>query len=213
MEFTEHILERYAERIQDKKNRNEIKTFVAQNRDRIKNNIQKLFDSAEFLCTTKIKDHNITNFYVNKDGWVLISDKENKKLITLYKVDLFLGSDFNKYYIEKMTEDIKSKMEEYTEFENTIEIQKAERVTERKEIESGISGLKAQIKWQEENLKLLEQQDKEAEAHLKVKKQEVQQQIENFVGARIFELFFKKFCQELDKGKNICYNTNTIKNI
>ena len=86
-----------------------------------------------------------------------------------------------------MTEDIKSKMEEYTEFENTIEIQKAERVTERKEIESGISGLKAQIKWQEENLKLLEQQDKEAEAHLKVKKQEVQQQIENFVGARIFE--------------------------
>ena len=187
MEFTEHILERYAERIQDKKNRNEIKTFVAQNRDRIKNNIQKLFDSAEFLCTTKIKDHNIPNFYVNKDGWVLISDKENKKLITLYKVDLFLGSDFNKYYIEKMTEDIKSKMEEYTEFENTIEIQKAERVTERKEIESGISGLKAQIKWQEENLKLLEQQDKEAEAHLKVKKQEVQQQIENFVGARIFE--------------------------
>ena len=47
--------------------------------------------------------------------------------------------------------------------------------------------MKAQIKWQEENLKLLEQQDKEAEAHLKVKKQEVQQQIENFVGARIFE--------------------------
>ena len=110
MEFTEHMLERYAERIQEKKGKNEIKSFVAQNRKKIEENIQKLFDSAEFLCTTKIKEHNITNFYVNKNGWVLIADKENKKLITLYKVDLFLGTDFNKYYIEKMTEDIKNKM-------------------------------------------------------------------------------------------------------
>ena len=81
MEFTEHILERYAERIQEKTKKNEIKQFVAQNRDRIKSNIQKLFDSADFLCQTKIKDHNVTNFYVNKNGWVLISDKDNKKLM------------------------------------------------------------------------------------------------------------------------------------
>ena len=56
MEFTEHILERYAERIQEKTKKNEIKQFVAQNRDRIKSNIQKLFDSADFLCQTKIVD-------------------------------------------------------------------------------------------------------------------------------------------------------------
>ena len=187
MEFTEHILERYAERIQDKTKKNEIKQFVAQNRDRIKTNIQKLFDSADFLCQTKIKDHNVTNFYVNKDGWDLISNKENKKLITLYKVDLFLGTEFNKYYIEKMTEDIKKKMEEYENLEYDIELEKENRANERKECEAGISSYKTQIKWLEENIKLSEQQDKEADARLKVKKDEVQKQIENFVGARIFE--------------------------
>lgn len=187
MEFTEHILERYAERIQDKKSKNEIKSFVAQNRDMIQTNIQKLFDSAEFLCQTKIKDHNITNFYVNKNGWVLITDKDDKKLITLYKVDLFLGTDFNKYYIEKMTEDIKNKMECYKALENEITQEKEVRDKDRKECEAGISSYKTQIKWLEENIKLSEQQDREADARLKVKKDEVQQQIENFVGARIFE--------------------------
>lgn len=187
MEFTEHILERYAERIQDKQGKNEIKSFVAQNRDRIKNNIQKLFDSSEFLCTTKIKDHNVTNFYVNKDGWVLISDKENKKLITLYKVDLFLGTEFNKYYIEKMTEDIKEKMAGYDNLKQLEDENKEKRTKERKECESQISSYKTQIKWLEENIKLSEQQDKEADARLKVKKDEVQTQIENFVGARVFE--------------------------
>ena len=83
MEFTEHVLERYAERIQDKKGKTEIKSFVAQNRDRIKDNIQKLFDSSTFLCGQKMKDHNFAYFYVNKDGWVLIVDKDRKKIITL----------------------------------------------------------------------------------------------------------------------------------
>lgn len=187
MEFTEHILERYAERIQEKKGKNEIKSFVAQNRKKIEENIQKLFDSAEFLCTTKIKEHNITNFYVNKNGWVLISDKENKKLITLYKVDLFLGTDFNKYYIERMTEDIKNKMKDYENIEYEIELDKEKRQEERKQCESEIASLKTRIKWLEENINLSTQQDKEADARLKVKKDEVQQQIENFVGARIFE--------------------------
>ena len=187
MEFTEHILERYAERIQDKKGKNEIKSFVAQNRKKIEENIQKLFDSAEFLCTTKMKDHNITNFYVNKNGWVLISDKENKKLITLYKVDLFLGTDFNKYYIERMTEDIKNKMKSYEDIEYEIELDKEKRQEERKQCESEIASLKTRIKWLEENICLSTQQDREADARLKVKKDEVQQQIENFVGARIFE--------------------------
>ena len=56
-----------------------------------------------------------------------------------------------------------------------------------KECEAEISSLKTRIKWLEENIKLYEQQNSESDARLKVKKDEVQQQIENFVGARIFE--------------------------
>lgn len=187
MEFTEHSIERYVERVQEKQGKNEIKTFVAQNRDRIETNLQKLYDSAEFLCQTRIKEHNVTNFYVNKNGWVLITDKDDKKLITLYKVDLFLGTDFNKYYIEKMTQDIKEKMSAYSYLEQLEEENKKKRNEDIKECEAEISSLKTRIKWLEENIKLYEQQNSESDARLKVKKAEVQQQIENFVGARIFE--------------------------
>ena len=68
-----------------------------------------------------------------------------------------------------------------------IELDKEKRQEERKQCESEIASLKTRIKWLEENINLSTQQDKEADARLKVKKDEVQQQIENFVGARIFE--------------------------
>ncbi len=187
MEYTEHVLERYAERIQDKKGKNEIKSFVAQNRDRIKENIQKLFDSSEYLCGQKIKDHNFTHFYVNKDGWVIIVDKDQKKFITLYKVDLNLGNDFNKVYIEKMVSDIKLKMAELDEIQIKV---LEEKEINKKIIEENncqIRDMKEQIKWLEDSIKTIEQRNHELDSESTVKQRELFNQIENFVGARIFE--------------------------
>lgn len=187
MEYTEHVLERYAERIQDKKGKNEIKSFVAQNRDRIKDNIQKLFDSSDYLCGQKIKDHNFTHFYVNKDGWVIIVDKDKKKFITLYKVDLNLGNEFNKIYIEKMTSDIMTKTDELDSLQLEILNEKEEnkQTIEKNELE--IRDLKEQIKWLEDTNKTLTQRNSELDSKTKVKQRELFNQIENFVGARIFE--------------------------
>lgn len=187
MECTEHILERYAERIQEKKGKNEIKTFVAQNRDRIKENINKLFDSSEYLCGQKIKEHNFTHFYVNKDGWVLLTDKDKNKLITLYKIDLNLGTEFNKTYIEKMTNDILSKIEKLDELELEILNQKEQHKEAIENNNTEIKYLKDQIKWLEEANNLCSQQDRELDAKFKVQQREVFNQIENFIGARVFE--------------------------
>ena len=187
MEFTEHILERYAERIQDKEGKTEIKSFVAQNRDRIQQNIEKLFESSTYLCGAKIKEHNFTHFYVNKDGWVIIVDKDKKKLITLYKVDLELGSDFNKMYIEKMTANILEKVSalEQKEQEN-IE----QRTMSNSQIENNtaqIKELKEQIKWLEEQNNLLTQERVTQESALTVQRRELYNQIEKFIGAKVFE--------------------------
>lgn len=187
MEFTEHVLERYAERIQDKKGRTEIKSFVAQNQDRIKENIQKLFDSSTYLCGAKIKEHNFTHFYVNKDGWVIIVDKDKNKFITLYKVDLDLGSDFNKVYIEKMTENILEKVANLEEQENIVQTHKTDSAKEIEDNNSQIKTLKEQIKWLEEQNNLLSQQRTTEDSALAVQRRELYTQIEKFIGAKVFE--------------------------
>lgn len=187
MEFTEHVLERYAERIQDKGSRNDIKSFVAQNREMIQDNILKLFNSAEYLCGDKIKVHNFTHFYVNKDGWVIIVDKDKKKIITLYKIDLKCSSNLNKLYIDEMTSNIRQEIEEI----EALELQMQENNEEvRKNIvdnNNEIATLKKQIQWLEEQNKTLEQNSKEKDAELKFKQKELHNRIEDFVGARIFE--------------------------
>ena len=187
LECTEHILERYAERIQDKKGKTEIKSFVAQNRDRIKDNIQKLFDSSEYLCGQKIKEHNFTHFYVNKDGWVLITDKDKNKLITLYKVDLNLGSELNKLYIEKMITDIKGKINDLDNLELYIINHKEINKTEKEANDAEIKELKEKIKFLEETNTLYAQKEKQMDAEFQVEQRKLFNQIEGFIGARVFE--------------------------
>ena len=101
IEFTEHVLERYVERTMDKSG-NEIKQFLAQNEEQVKQQILKLYQYSEPFWYGKNKEHNYTYFRINKNGWLIVVDRNKTKLITLYKIDLGLGEDFNKQYISEM---------------------------------------------------------------------------------------------------------------
>ena len=122
--FTNHILERFVERTMNKVG-NEIKQYLAQNTDKVKEKLLLLYNSAELLWSGKVKEHNFTHFYINKDGWIIVVDKDGKKLITVYKADLELDSEFNKMYVER----IKCKVQEM----NKILIQKEEEMNSQKE--------------------------------------------------------------------------------
>ena len=77
--FTNHILERFVERTMNKTG-NELKQYLAQNDKFVKEKLLLLYNSADLLWSGKIKDHNFTHFYINKDGWIIVVDKEGKKL-------------------------------------------------------------------------------------------------------------------------------------
>ena len=104
--FTNHILERFVERTMNKTG-NELKQYLAQNDKFVKEKLLLLYNSADLLWSGKIKDHNFTHFYINKDGWIIVVDKEGKKLITVYKADLELDSEFNKMYVERIKNKVK----------------------------------------------------------------------------------------------------------
>ena len=116
MSFTvsKHAKERYAERIMNKEDLWDINYFVNQNEEKIIKDITKMLEYGEVIYSGKQKDNkgreNTVDVY-RKDCWILLVDKCTKNVITLYKVDLGCGDDFNVEYVTRMVEKIHTAMD------------------------------------------------------------------------------------------------------
>ena len=183
--FTNHILERFVERTMNKVG-NEIKQYLAQNTDKVKEKLLLLYNSAELLWSGKVKEHNFTHFYINKDGLIIVVDKDSKKLITVYKADLELDSEFNKMYVER----IKCKVQEM----NKILIQKEEEMNSQKEynkkqietLSAENIDLKDKIEYNNAMINSLKQSDEISLKEYSLLEKDLQHKIEKFVNAKVF---------------------------
>lgn len=113
-----HAKQRYSERIMGKDDTVEINRFITLNEDKIKTDINKMIEYGELIyrgkSAAKNGKNNMLDVYL-KDCWVVLVDKSAGVVVTLYKIDLELGDDFNKTYISKMLEKLnvsKAKLEE-----------------------------------------------------------------------------------------------------
>jgi hypothetical protein len=108
-----HAKQRYAERIMGKED-TDINRFVTLNEDKIKTDINKLINYGQLIYSGKQSQKdgkgNIVDVFL-KDCWVVIADSRIKNVITLYKIDLGLGDEFNKTYISKMMEKLNANKE------------------------------------------------------------------------------------------------------
>lgn len=185
IEFTQHVLERYVERTMDKTS-SEIKQFLAQNEDKVKEQILKLYQYSEPFWYGKNKDHGYTYFRINKNGWLIVIDRNKNKLITLYKIDLGLGEDFNKQYITAMTETVKDKTQEIEncreDYQNTVS--NNNNVIE--ELKSQNDIMQAQIKANNDTIEMLGKNADIKLQKINIKEQELKAKIEKFVGAKMF---------------------------
>ena len=165
---------------------NEIKQYLAQNTDKVKEKLLLLYNSAELLWSGKVKEHNFTHFYINKDGWIIVVDKDGKKLITVYKADLELDSEFNKMYVER----IKCKVQEM----NKILIQKEEEMNSQKEynkkqietLSAENIDLKDKIEYNNAMINSLKQSDEISLKEYSLLEKDLQHKIEKFVNAKVF---------------------------
>lgn len=103
--ISKHAEERYAERIMDKDNKNDINRFIVENKDKIKTDINKMINYGECIYIGKQSQKdgkgNVLNVYL-KDCWVLLVDIKSEVVVTLYKIDLGLDEEFNKTFVSKM---------------------------------------------------------------------------------------------------------------
>lgn len=186
MTFTNHILERFVERTMNKTGI-ETKQYLAQNEDKVKEQILKLYEYSELFWYGKIKDHNFAYFTINRDGWVFVIDKNKTTLITVYKVDLGLSTEFNKQYIQEIKNYVELELEGIFKMKDAYNNNSIDNSETIDTIRENIKTLKTQIALYESQVKLIEDKQKIDVDAISLKEKQLQQKIEKFIGAKIFE--------------------------
>lgn len=125
LKLSNHAKERYSERIMDKDNKADINVFIQKNEQKIKEDIFKMITYGELLYSGRpTVDYNKQPVDIFlKDTWVIIVDIAKQNVITLYSIDLGLGDDFNKEYINKLLEKLSSAKQRYEEAQIGINTQ------------------------------------------------------------------------------------------
>ena len=185
MTFTNHILERYVERTMGKTG-NDLKQFLAQNSDQIKEKILKLYEYSELFWYGKIKDHDFTYFTINRDGWVMVIDKNKTTLVTIYQVDLGLGVEFNKQYISELKNYVSNELESIEELRNSYEKTVKDNNETIEELKEKNKLLQSELEHNNNKIKFLEQEKTLNLESISIREKQLHKKIEKFIGAKIF---------------------------
>lgn len=150
--ISSHCQQRYAERIMGKEEKADVARFVSLNEDKIKTDINKMIEYGNCIYSGRQSQKDgkgkVIDVYM-QDTWVLLVDEREKVVVTLYRIDLGLGDEFNNTYVAKMLEklnstkaileDVQKQVQEesdmYRQMINDAEIQIKERRTEIRNLE------------------------------------------------------------------------------
>ena len=126
MDFTisQHAKERYAERIMDKTHPTDIHIYISDNENKIITDINKMIEFGELIHSGKNEDNKLIDVYL-KDLWIVLVDSKKSKVITLFRIDLGVGDDFDKEFIQRNLEKLTIAKEEYEKIVATIENDKS----------------------------------------------------------------------------------------
>lgn len=109
--ISSHCQQRYAERIMGKEEKTDAARFVSLNEDKIKTDINKMIEYGNCIYSGRQSQKDgkgkVIDVYV-QDTWVLLVDERERVVVTLYKIDLGLGDEFNNTYVTKMLDKLNS---------------------------------------------------------------------------------------------------------
>lgn len=126
IKISQHARERYAERIMDRDSKCDVAVFIAQHEQKIKEDIYKMIKYGTLLYSGK-SPHEFNKQPVDiflNGTWVIIVDIAKCNVITLYSIDLGLGSEFNQEYIGKLSQKLNMAKQEYDVINIGIQTQK-----------------------------------------------------------------------------------------
>lgn len=147
--ITKHAQTRYSERIIGNSDPNSVNKFIVEHQDKIQNDITKMIEYGILIYQGKQpqKDGKVNMLDVFlKDTWIVLVDSKTFNVVTLYKIDLGCGDDFNLQYIEKMMEKLNSKKQSLEDAKVHMECDNSTYRELMNEAQSQINTYKSMIK-------------------------------------------------------------------
>lgn len=139
-----HFYERFVERVMGITDKVEIMRHINEHRDKLANDINKMFEYAVFVYRGQIGNNITMNFYM-RDHMIIIADTQNTALITIYKCDYGFPEATNRKIAKDMFERSQEILEELRVAEEGISDYVEQRHLEQSNIESQIKALEAQV--------------------------------------------------------------------
>ena len=103
---SKHCQERYAERIAGKSVKLDINSYIAKHGDKIRNDIAKMLTYGNVIYRGMslggLSKNKEENTIILSGTWIVIYSECKNLVVTLYKIDLGLGEEFNKEYVQKV---------------------------------------------------------------------------------------------------------------
>ena len=177
IKISNHAKERYAERIMDREGTTQVAAYILTETDKIRDDICKMIQYGSCIYTgINMQKEKPFECEIYLSGtWIVICSVKDNTVVTLYKIDLGLGEDFNKEYVTKLTEKLdeanaglKKVKEEITESRqhyNELIRQNEESITEYKSLINNLTKLNNDYKSVVEDMDV-----RYAEEDVKVKK-------------------------------------------
>ena len=126
LKFSNHSLQRYAERIMDRESKLEVNVFIQEHEEKIKTDITKMIQYGTLLYsgkpTSDIYDRRPVDIYRN-GLWIIIVDIGRNNVVTLYSIDLGVGDELNEVYVDKLLGLLDAAKQNYEEVKAEIELQ------------------------------------------------------------------------------------------
>ena len=123
LKLTQHVKERYAQRIMGRQEKIDASIFVARHEDKIVKDIENMVKYGETIYKgPPLNDKNGQPVSIILNGsWVVIMDPKVKRVITLFKIDLGLDKEFNDNYILRLKEQLEESKKQYEEAKKKID--------------------------------------------------------------------------------------------
>lgn len=116
--ISKHAQKRYCERVNGYMDETSVNRFISLHSTEMRERINKLITYGDEVYEGDLKRHKGTTIFRN-GNWIVVVNKKDKVVISLWEKDLGLGDDFNKEYVGKTIDKINQKKEEKERIENS----------------------------------------------------------------------------------------------
>ena len=187
---TKHARERYASRIKGIE-KNAIKSNVVMYGAEYEKDLNKMYDNSRLIYTGKFQNHNECNYRL-ADDIILVVDKQEQNLITLYRVDFNFTKKINKSILQDLVQELNEREEAWLS-----EKAKAEETNNGLDNEKALLELNIEAKTQE--LKDLQERLKALNEYMKTTNADeisAKEKMDDIARKIVYSIDYKKSMQE-----------------